>query len=103
MIHTAEPLLTVKDLTVAFRDPHGNYTRVVESVDFQIAPGEKLALVGESGCGKSVTALSILRLHDMRLTRFPTGQIKFQGRNLLALDDPAIRAVRGREIASASN
>ena len=99
MNHTAEPLLTVKDLTVAFRDPHGNYTRVVESVDFQVAAGEKLALVGESGSGKSVTALSVLRLHDMQLTRFPTGQIKFQGRNLLALDEPLIRAVRGREIA----
>jgi microcin C transport system ATP-binding protein len=99
MSQPTESLLTVKDLAVAFRDPHGNYTRVVEGVDFQIAPGEKLALVGESGSGKSVTALSILRLHDTQLTRFPTGQIKFEGRNLLVLDEPAIRAVRGREIA----
>ncbi|MBI5462400.1 MAG: ABC transporter ATP-binding protein [Gammaproteobacteria bacterium] len=99
MTQTAEPLLTVKDLAVAFRDPHGHYTRVVEGVDFQIAPNEKLALVGESGSGKSVTALSILRLHDMQQTRFPSGQIKFQGRSLLALDEAGIRAVRGREIA----
>jgi microcin C transport system ATP-binding protein len=93
------PLLEIKDLSVAFRDPHGGFTRVVEHVDFQIAAGEKLALVGESGSGKSVTALSILRLHDPRLARFPTGQIRFAGRNLLALGENEVRGVRGREIA----
>ncbi|MFN2308931.1 MAG: ABC transporter ATP-binding protein [Gammaproteobacteria bacterium] len=98
-MHDADTLLEVKDLSVAFRDPHGGYGRVVSGVDFQIAPGEKLALVGESGSGKSVTALSILRLHDPRLTRFPTGQIRLAGRNLLALDEAAMRGVRGREIA----
>lgn len=92
-------LLTIKDLAVAFRDPHGDYTKVVEAVDFTISAGEKLALVGESGSGKSVTALSILRLHDPRLTRFPTGQIQFAGHNLLTLEESAMRAVRGREIA----
>jgi len=92
-------LLSVKDLAVAFRDPHGDYSRVVEAVDFNMAAGEKLALVGESGSGKSVTALSILRLHDPRLTRFPTGQIQFAGRNLLSVDEAEMRAVRGREIA----
>lgn len=89
----------MNDLAVAFRDPHGDYTRVVEGVDFMIAAGEKLALVGESGSGKSVTALSILRLHDPRLTRFPTGQIQFAGQNLLTLNEPSMRAIRGREIA----
>ncbi|HEY9197949.1 MAG TPA: ABC transporter ATP-binding protein [Gammaproteobacteria bacterium] len=95
----ADPLLSIKDLSVAFRDPHGNYNRVVEGVDFHIAPGERVALVGESGSGKSVTALSILRLHDAQQTRFPTGQIQFQGRNLLTVGDAELRAVRGREIA----
>ncbi len=96
---TAQHLLEVKDLSVAFRDPGGGYKRVVEGIDFTVAPGEKLALVGESGSGKSVTALSVLRLHDPVQTRFPTGRILFEGRNLLALDADNIRAVRGREIA----
>ncbi len=64
-------LLSVHDLAVAFRDPHGNFNRVVEGVEFHIVAGEKLALVGESGSGKSVTALSILRLHDTQQTRYP--------------------------------
>jgi microcin C transport system ATP-binding protein len=98
-MNDASRLLEIKDLSVAFRDPRGGYTRVVEGVDFGIAPGEKLALVGESGSGKTVTALSILRLHDPHLTRFPTGQIHFAGRNLLALAEDEVRTVRGREIA----
>ena len=92
-------LLEIRDLSVAFRDPSGGFNSVVEGVDFHVAPGEKVALVGESGSGKSVTALSVLRLHDPAQTRFPTGQILFEGRNLLALDDPGMRALRGREIA----
>ena len=94
-----DTLLAIKDLSVAFRDPHGNFNRVVEGVDFHVAAGERVALVGESGSGKSVTALSVLRLHDPQQTRFPTGQVQFQGRNLLTLPDADIRAVRGREIA----
>ncbi len=92
-------LLEIRDLSVAFRDPSGGFDSVVQGVDFHVAPGEKVALVGESGSGKSVTALSVLRLHDPVQTRFPSGQILFEGRNLLALDDPAMRALRGREIA----
>ena len=95
----ADRLLEIRDLSVAFRDPSGGFNSVVEGVDFHVAPGEKVALVGESGSGKSVTALSVLRLHDPAQTRFPTGQILFEGRNLLALDDPGMRALRGREIA----
>ena len=98
-MNTQDALLRIQNLSVAFRDPHGHYTRVVEDVGFSIAPGEKLALVGESGSGKSVTALSILRLHDSQHTRFPSGQIRFMGRNLLGLPEDEVRAVRGREIA----
>ncbi len=92
-------LLEIKDLSVAFRDPSGGFNRVVQSVDFHVAAGERVALVGESGSGKSVTALSILRLHEPSQTRFPSGQILFAGRNLLALNDADMRALRGREIA----
>ena len=94
-----DALIYVKDLSVAFRDPYGGYQRVVEDVNFHIGRGEKLALVGESGSGKSVTALAMLRLHDPANTRFPTGQVLFEGRDLLKLGAGDIRAVRGREIA----
>jgi len=68
-------------------------------VSFDIHAGEKLALVGESGSGKSVTAMSILQLHDPSQTRYPTGTIKLNGRDLLHMDQATLRHVRGKEIA----
>lgn len=85
------PLLEVKQLRVAF----GEHA-VVHGLDFQIAPGEKLALVGESGSGKTVTALSLLRLVQ---NAHLTGQCHFDGRDLLAMPERELRGVRGKDIA----
>jgi ABC-type dipeptide/oligopeptide/nickel transport system ATPase component len=73
--------------------------RAVDGVSFTIQPGETLALVGESGCGKSVTSLSILRLIASPPGRIVAGRLLFQNRNLLELDEAAMRDIRGNEIA----
>jgi peptide/nickel transport system ATP-binding protein len=84
-------LLNVENLTVAFGP-----TRAVDGVSFTLAAGETLGLVGESGCGKSTTALALMRLlHGARLG----GAARFGGRDLLALDEAAMRRIRGAEIA----
>jgi oligopeptide transport system ATP-binding protein len=93
-----EPVLRVRDLSVSFRTGRGT-VRAVDSVSFNVDPGETLALVGESGSGKSVTALSILRLVPQPPGRIDGGEIHFSGRNLLDLDQAGIRAIRGNRIA----
>jgi peptide/nickel transport system ATP-binding protein len=90
------PLLEVRDLRTEFRTEEG-LVRAVDGVSFDVHPGETLALVGESGCGKSVTALSILRLVP-EPGRIAGGAIRFRGTDLLGLRPRAMRAVRGREI-----
>jgi peptide/nickel transport system ATP-binding protein len=92
------PLLEVQDLKTWFYTREG-VTRAVDGVSFSIAPGETLAVVGESGCGKSVTSLSILRLVADPPGRIVGGSIRFQGRDLLALPEAEMRAIRGSEIA----
>jgi oligopeptide/dipeptide ABC transporter ATP-binding protein len=93
---TAEPLLSVRDLRIAFDTQLGRVV-AVDGVSFDLAEGETLGIVGESGCGKSVTALSILRLAG-RGARIISGSIRFAGRDLLTLPDAEIRRVRGGEI-----
>ncbi|MGE0102112.1 MAG: ABC transporter ATP-binding protein [Blastocatellales bacterium] len=90
-------LLEVRNLSTRFSTPKGD-VRAVDDVSFSIDQGETLSLVGESGCGKSVTALSIMRLvsHPGRIAG---GEIVFDGRNLLELDEDRMRAVRGDDIA----
>ncbi|HEY7607691.1 MAG TPA: ABC transporter ATP-binding protein [Alphaproteobacteria bacterium] len=88
----------VDDLHVEFATPIG-LIRVVEGLSFALRRGEVLAVVGESGSGKSVTALSIMRLLPPRSGRIRKGTIRFEGRDLLGLDDEAMRAIRGRDIA----
>jgi len=95
---TAAPLLSVRDLSVSFRTPRGT-VRAVESLSFDLNAGETLAIVGESGSGKSVTALSLLRLIPDPPGRIDSGQILFEGRDLLKLDEAGIRAIRGDRIA----
>jgi oligopeptide/dipeptide ABC transporter ATP-binding protein len=92
------PLLSVRDLTVSFRTDAGWLT-AIEGVGFDLAAGETLGIVGESGSGKSVTALSILQLHARTTTRIPSGSIAFDGRDLLAMPERALRHIRGGEIA----
>jgi peptide/nickel transport system ATP-binding protein len=93
----AAPLLEVEDLRVEFDTPEGK-ARAVSGVSFQIQEGETLGLVGESGCGKSLTAMSVLRLISPP-GRIASGRILYRGRNLLAVSEPEIRKVRGKEIA----
>ena len=91
-----EPLLSVEHLTTTF-DAGGRPFAAVDDVTFTVARGETLGLVGESGCGKSVTALSILRLVDPP-GHVRGGTVRFEGRDLLALPEEEMRRVRGARI-----
>ena len=91
------PLLSVEDLSVAFRQG-GRETLAVDRVSFSIAKGETLALVGESGSGKSVSALSILKLLNYPAAHHPSGKVLFNGQDLIAADEDAMRKVRGNDI-----
>jgi microcin C transport system ATP-binding protein len=90
-------LLEVKDLSVAFTQG-GKTTLAVDRISFSLKKGETLALVGESGSGKSVTALSILKLLAYPAASHPSGQILFNGEDLLDTDEADLRRVRGRDI-----
>jgi oligopeptide transport system ATP-binding protein len=92
------PLLSVRHLSTEFRTERGT-VKAVDDVSFDLAAGETLAIVGESGSGKSVTALSILRLIPDPPGRITSGEVVFDGSDLLTLDEPAIRAIRGNRIA----
>jgi peptide/nickel transport system ATP-binding protein len=94
----AERLLDVRNLTTHFVTDEG-VVRAVDGVDFHIDRGETLGVVGESGCGKSVTALSIMRLIPQPPGRILRGQILYQGRDLLDLTASQMRKVRGKEIS----
>jgi peptide/nickel transport system ATP-binding protein len=94
----AERLLDVKHLTTHFITDEG-VVRAVDGVDFHIDRGETLGVVGESGCGKSVTALSIMRLIPQPPGRIVRGQIQYQGRDLLDLTPSQMRKIRGKEIS----
>jgi len=91
------PILAIDRLAVSFPAESGRVT-VVDRVQLAIAPGETLALVGESGCGKSVTALSIMRLVPRPGRIEPDSRIRFDGRDLLSLSVPEMRALRGGQI-----
>jgi oligopeptide/dipeptide ABC transporter ATP-binding protein len=93
-----ETLLEVRNLRTTFLTNAG-IVRAVDGVSWDIAPGETVALVGESGCGKSVSALSIMRLVAPPAGRIEGGEILYKGRDLLKLDEAGMRKVRGREIA----
>ena len=92
------PLLAVDDLKTYFFNEDGT-TRAVDGVSFNVQAGETLGVVGESGCGKSVTALSILGLIPPRIGRVVGGRIIFEGTNLLDLSEREMRAIRGDRIA----
>ena len=93
-----KPLLTVRGLTTEFTTRHG-VVRAVDGVDIHIMPGETLALVGESGCGKSVTSLSIMGLLQKPNARVVAGDIDFEGAALLDLPESALRDIRGNKMA----
>ncbi|MBO0735890.1 MAG: ABC transporter ATP-binding protein [Alphaproteobacteria bacterium] len=93
-----DPILAVEDLRTWFFTRDG-VVRAVDGVSFHVTPGETLAIVGESGCGKSVTALSVLRLIPSPPGRIVSGRISFAGRDLLNLSEAEMRDVRGNEIS----
>ena len=91
-------LLRLTDLTVDFASQEGT-VHAVNRVSFEVAPGELVGLVGESGCGKSVTASAIIGLTSMVPNATVSGQIEFMDKDLLALPEAQVRAVRGRDIS----
>ena len=90
-------LLEVNDLSTRFFTPAGVVSAVTD-VSFDLREGESLALVGESGCGKSITALSIMRLIPSPPGRIVSGSVRFMGQDLLAQDEEAMRRIRGNQI-----
>jgi peptide/nickel transport system ATP-binding protein len=92
------PVLEVSGLTTLFFTRQGVVT-AVNDVSFSVGRGETVAVVGESGCGKSMTALSIMRLVPSPPGRIVAGQVKLEGRDLSALSEPEMRAVRGNDIS----
>ncbi|HEX2288222.1 MAG TPA: ABC transporter ATP-binding protein, partial [Gaiellaceae bacterium] len=92
-----QALLSVEDLEVRFWTGRG-IIHAVNGVSFDIAPGETLGIVGESGCGKSVTSLALLGILP-RAGRVTNGTAHFEGRNLIGLSDEELRTIRGKDIA----
>jgi peptide/nickel transport system ATP-binding protein len=91
-------ILTVENLKTFFFTPRG-VVKAANGVNFEMQRGECLCLVGESGCGKSVTALSILRLFESPPGKIVEGRIIFSGKDLASIDIPSLRHIRGKEIA----
>jgi oligopeptide/dipeptide ABC transporter ATP-binding protein len=91
-------LLSVEDLKVVFDTSEGE-ARAVDGVSFEVMAGETVGIVGESGCGKSVTALSLMRLVPTPPGRMAGGRVLFQGADVLKMSDAEIRELRGNEIA----
>lgn len=93
-----EKLLKINDLKTFFFTHRGT-VRAVDGISFSIKRGETLGIVGESGCGKSVTALSIMRLISNPPGRIVNGEIHFEGKDLLSLSEKQMRDIRGRKIS----
>jgi peptide/nickel transport system ATP-binding protein len=94
----AATLLDVADLRTYFFLRHGTL-KAVDGVSFQLKPHETLAIVGESGCGKSMTALSLMRLIPEPPGKIVSGSVTLDGTDLVTLDEPAMRKVRGKDIS----
>ena len=92
------PLLDIQDLTVRLRTPSGLHT-VLDRISLRVLAGQTLGLVGESGCGKSVCSLAVMRLLPPAQTVYASGRIVFAGMNLLEQSEKAMRGLRGSRIA----
>src|SRR5690606_27620034 len=93
----AEPLLSVRDLQVRFRSD-GRALRAVDGVSFDLMRGQTLGIVGESGCGKSVTSLAIMRLLPTPPAEIAGGEVRLDGKDLLKLKESEMRRLRGGRI-----
>src|SRR6185436_6642891 len=91
------PLMSVRGLGIRFKTAQGVW-QATRKIDFDIAPGERVGIVGESGCGKTITGLSILKLLPNNLSGLD-GSIRFDGTDLAACSTRQMRAIRGRRIA----
>jgi peptide/nickel transport system ATP-binding protein/oligopeptide transport system ATP-binding protein len=98
MLPNDEPLLSVHDLKVFFHSDN-TVSRAVDGVSYEVREGETVCLVGESGCGKTVSVLAILGLIPQPPGEIKEGMIFFKGRNLLELDEEALQKIRGKEIS----
>ena len=92
------PLLDIQGLKTHFKTDDG-WLHAVDGVDMHIDAGETLCVVGESGCGKSVTAKTVLKLIDMPPGKIVAGRVMWQGRDLVPMDDEGMRRIRAKEIA----
>ncbi|WP_279084065.1 microcin C ABC transporter ATP-binding protein YejF [Gilliamella apis] len=95
----SSPLLSIIDLSIAFKTGQHSQNQVVDAISFDINEQETVALVGESGSGKSVTALSILRLLSKERVIYPSGEIIFEDKSLLHASEKQLRKIRGNEIS----
>jgi peptide/nickel transport system ATP-binding protein/oligopeptide transport system ATP-binding protein len=93
-----QALVEVKNLKTYFYTEEG-IVKAVDGVDYEIYPGETLGIVGESGCGKSVTSLSIMRLVESPPGRIEAGEINFQGKDLTKISEKEMRKIRGNDIS----
>jgi oligopeptide/dipeptide ABC transporter ATP-binding protein len=98
MVSGNELLLSVHDLKVFFHSD-GNISRAVDGISYEVREGETVCLVGESGCGKTVSALAILGLVPQPPGEIHGGEILFKGKNLLNLDEETLQGLRGKEIS----
>src|SRR5260221_2510201 len=96
---TEAPILAVENLVTSFRTG-GGWHPAVRDVSFVVQRNETLAIIGESGCGKSVTALSIMRLVPQGNRRIASGHIRFAGRDLVDLPDEEMRKIRGDRLST---
>lgn len=94
-----KPILEVQNLSVDFRVDRKTTLHAVRDVSFSLNEGETLGILGESGCGKSVTCMSILQLNPLRSTAYPTGKVLYGGQDLLNLTARQMKTIRGREIS----
>ncbi|MFL6517551.1 MAG: ATP-binding cassette domain-containing protein, partial [Bacillus sp. (in: firmicutes)] len=92
------PILEVKGLKTHFFTKHG-VSKAVDGIDFTLRKGETLGIVGESGCGKSMTSLSILRLIPSPPGKIAGGQVLYKGKDLVTLSEDEMRKIRGNEIS----
>ncbi len=97
-LETVDTLLEIRDLTIGFDTPDG-HARAVDRVSFSIRAGETLGLVGESGCGKTVSALALMRLIQTPPGRIEGGEILFKGQDILKMPEREMRKIRGNEIS----